>query len=112
MKLLFIIAIAVLLVACDSYHKERTRLAPAKAFVERFLRDRGRIPTQDEFRQWGNTKGGEHGMFTLRDHTDPYAAKQGAKGTNDYMVGTWRADWYYYYKSWDKQYLDGSTEFY
>jgi hypothetical protein len=91
----------------DPDRKHERRLQPAIAFVEGFLAEHGRLPNAREFDAWSDRHGG---MFTLRDHTHRYAASKGAKDPNDYMVGTWRADWYHYYKSWDKTYLNGGDE--
>ena len=49
-------------------------------------------------------------MYTLLDMTDPYAQSKGAIHTNDYLLGTWKGDWYHFYKSWDKKYYDGYDE--
>lgn len=49
-------------------------------------------------------------MLVLLDRSNKYAASKGAKEVNDFMVGIWRADWYHYYKSWDKQFLNGYDE--
>lgn len=87
--------------------KHERRLQPAIAFVEETLTEKGRLPTHEEFFQWNEQN---RGMFTLRDCSSRYAKSKGAKGINDYMVGVWRADWYHYYKSWDKSYLNASDE--
>lgn len=87
--------------------KHERRLQPAIAFIETTLAEYRRLPTHDEFFRWNEQV---HGMFVLRDRSSRYAASKGAKGVNDYMVGVWRADWYHYYKSWDKSYLNASDE--
>ncbi|MEM7314680.1 MAG: hypothetical protein AAF497_16150 [Planctomycetota bacterium] len=38
------------------------------------------------------------------------AADHGAKAETDFLVGTWMSDWYFYYKSWDQEYIDASDE--
>jgi hypothetical protein len=84
------------------------KLQPVIRYMDAFIKEHQRLPTQDEFRvdtekmAW---------MLVLKDRTDKYAASKGAKSETDYMVGCWRADWYHYYKSWDKSFLNGSDEF-
>jgi len=116
---LFIAGI-VLVTSCDNNSSSPTstrdrisvdreaRLQPAIRYVEAFTKDHQRLPTQNEFRSGTKGMGNE---FVLKDHTDKYAASKGAKADTDYMVGVWRADWYHYYKSWDKSFLSGSDEF-
>lgn len=91
----------------DPDRKHERRLQPAIAYVDGFLAEHGRLPNSDEFRAWSDQHGG---MYTLRDHTHRYAASKGAKEPTDYMAGTWRADWYHYYKSWDRGYVNGGDE--
>lgn len=66
-----------------------------------------RLPTEGEFR--AGTAAMDQ-MLILRDRTNKYAASKGAKTETDYMVGIWRTDWYHYYKSWDKSFLNASDE--
>ncbi|MGE0606653.1 MAG: hypothetical protein AB7O62_05960 [Pirellulales bacterium] len=83
-------------------------LKPVIRYMEAFIRDHHRLPTGEEFRA------GTAGMgrrFVLSDRTDTYAASKGAKGELDYLIGTWRVDWYHYYKSWDNSFLNGHDEF-
>jgi hypothetical protein len=75
--------------------------------MDSFLQEHNRLPTKKEFR--AGTRSID-GMLVLRDRTDKYAASKGAKSETDYMVGIWRADWYHYYKSWDRSFLNGSDE--
>lgn len=116
MKNVFPILVVLVLAGCgkggpfeDPDRKHEKRLKPAITFVEGTLKSQRRLPTQDEFRKWKETQ--PRGMYTLRDRTDEYAASKGATNVNDYMVGTWRADWYHYYKSWDGKYLNASDEY-
>jgi hypothetical protein len=83
------------------------RLQPVIRYVEGFIKDHQRLPTQDEFRAGTASM---DPMLVLRDRTHTYAASHGAKTENDYMVGIWRVDWYHYYKSWDRSFLNGSDE--
>lgn len=82
-------------------------LRPVIVYMDAFIRDHKRLPTQEEFRA-GTVSMDK--MLVLHDRTHPYAASKGAKSETDYMVGVWRADWYHYYKSWDKSFLNGSDE--
>lgn len=92
----------------EQSRKHVIRLKPSIAFIESIIQSQNRLPTQNEFHDWMDMD--EHRMFVLRDRSDRYAQEHGAKNVNDYMVGTWIADWYYYYKSWDKKYFDGVKE--
>jgi hypothetical protein len=83
------------------------KLKPVIAYVDGFIKDHSRLPTAEEFR--AATASMAH-ILILRDRTDPYAASTGAKTDLDYMVGIWRADWFHYYKSWDRSFLNGSDE--
>jgi hypothetical protein len=83
------------------------RLQPVIRYMDAFIREHQRLPTQDEFRSGTVSM---DTMLVLRDRAHPYAASQGARAEADYMVGIWRADWYHYYKSWDKSFLNGSDE--
>lgn len=84
------------------------RLQPVIQYMETFVQDHHRLPTRDEF-QVGTA--GMNSNLILKDRTDPYAARKGAKADTDYMVGIWRADWYHFYKSWDKSFLNGADEY-
>jgi hypothetical protein len=95
--------------AGDTIGREReARLQPVIRYMDTFIKEYHRLPTQDEFQ--AGTKGMDR-ILVLKDHTDKYAAGKGAKSEMDYMVGCWRADWFHYYKSWDKSFLNGSDEF-
>lgn len=83
------------------------RLEPVIVYMDAFLKKHHRLPTKEEFES-GTAK--LHGMLILRDRSSPYAASKGAKAETDYMIGTWRADWYHYYKSWDRSFLNGYDE--
>ena len=91
-----------------SIRDREARLQPAIQYMNAFIKEHDRLPTQEEFRV------GTQGMFprfVLKDYTDNYAASKGAKFKTDYMVGYWHSDWYHYYKSWDRSFLSGSDEF-
>src|SRR5438105_2838279 len=93
----------------DRISRDReARLQPVIRYTDAFIKEHHRLPTQDEFRA---DTAKMDSMLILKDRTDKYAARQGAKAELDYMVGTWRADWYHYYKSWDKKFLNGADEF-
>lgn len=94
-------------VGLDNDQKARQWLKPAIEFVEGFLAEHERLPTEKEFDAW-NEKRPHH--YNLRDRSHPYAASKGASGRNDYMVGVWRGEWTLYYKSWDKTYYDAQDE--
>jgi hypothetical protein len=98
------------LCSCDNRISEdrEARLQPVIKYVDGFIKEHHRLPTKDEFET--NTAKIDP-MLTFKDRSDKYAAKKGAKTELDYMVGIWRADWYHYYKSWDKTFLNGSDEF-
>jgi hypothetical protein len=96
--------------SCDNRRISRdreARLQPVISFMDNFLQEHHRLPTQNEFSTGTRSLGN---MLVLRDRTNKYAASKGAKSETDYMVGIWRADWYHYYKSWDRSFLDGSDE--
>ena len=84
------------------------RLRPVIRYIDRFIEDHGRLPTQEQFQAKADEM---DEMLVLKDRTDAYAAKQGATKETDYMVGIWRADWFHYYKSWDRSFLNGHDEF-
>src|SRR5204862_312786 len=69
------------------------RLQPVIQYMDAFVKEHHRLPTQDEFQV--GTKVMDR-MLILRDRTDKYAASKGAKSETDYMVGCWRADWFHY----------------
>jgi hypothetical protein len=99
----------MLLCSCGKYRspQQETELRPVIQYVDTFIKDHKRLPTQDEFR----TNELSHSpMFVLRERTNRYAASKGARADTDYMVGDWGGDWFYYYKSWDKTFIDGSDE--
>lgn len=83
------------------------RLQPVIRYMDDFIRDHHRLPTQDEFRAGTASM---DTMLVLHDRSHAYTASHGAKTETDYMVGIWRADWYHYYKSWDGSFLNGSDE--
>jgi len=76
--------------------------------MDAFIKQHHRLPTQAEFRTGTATI---DQVAVLRDHNDKYAASKGAKTDTDYMIGVWRVDWYHYYKSWDKSFINASDEF-
>ena len=53
---------------------------------------------------------GQNAGFVLLDRSNEYANRKGARAETDYMVGDWGSDWFYYYKSWDRSFIDGSDE--
>jgi hypothetical protein len=83
------------------------KLKPVIAYVDGFIKDHNRVPTAEEFRA---ATASMDQILILRNRTDPYAASKGARTDLDYMVGIWRADWFHYYKSWDRSFLNGSDE--
>ncbi len=102
----------VCLCSCDGNDRisrdREAKLQPVIRYMDTFIHEHHRLPTQDEFRA---DTAKMDSMLILRDRTDKYAASKGAKSELDYMVGIWRADWNHYYKSWDKSFLNGSDEF-
>jgi len=90
-------------ISADSERK----LQPVIQFVDSFVKKNGRLPTDSEFHQAADHMAW---MVVLRDKHNPYAASKGATNDLDYMAGIWRADWYHYYKSWDKKFLNASDE--
>ena len=75
--------------------------------MDTFIGDHHRLPTQEEF------YAADHfakARFVLLDCSSLYAARKGARAETDYMVGGWGSDWFYYYKSWDHSFLEGSDE--
>jgi hypothetical protein len=98
----------------DNDQMARQRLTPAIEFVEQFLAEHKRIPTEAEFYAWNKdvlkNKWKRHHHYAFRDRSHPYAVSKGAKGPNDYMVGYWRSEWHLYYRSWDKTYFDAHDE--
>ena len=109
MRYLLLVCLLCLSSCGDRISRDReARLQPVIRYMDTFIKEHHRLPTEDEFRV--GTKGMDT-MLILRDHTDKYAASNGAKSETDYMVGCWRVDWHHYYKSWDKSFLNGSDEF-
>jgi hypothetical protein len=107
---LIAIAFALLLCCCgkDRISSEHeTALKPVIKFVDEFIAKNHRLPTDHEFHETADKMAW---MVVLRDNSYPYAASHGATSKLDYMVGSWRADWYHYYKSWDKQFINASDE--
>jgi len=92
----------------DYYAKHVQRVSPAVNFVKIHVQQNGTIPTQRVFQDWA-CESGAH-MLVIRNCNNEYARKHGAKHENDFMVGTWMSDWYFYYKSWDEEYIDASDE--
>ena len=93
----------------ESQAEEHQReLAPAIEFVEGYLAQHGKLPTQRIFQNWADSAGAH--MLVIRHHLHEYASNHGAKANDDYMIGTWTADWYYYYKSWDGKYFDAPSD--
>lgn len=93
----------------DQIAKNReARLQPVILYLDAFLKDHNQtLPTQDEFRA-GTAAMNE--LLILRNRTHAYARMKGAKTTTDYMVGIGRENWYHYYKSWDRSFLNGCDE--
>ncbi len=83
------------------------RLRPVIEYIDAYINKHRELPSEKEFRS--ATMGMEVSLV-LRDRNHKYAASNGAKTDKDYMVGIWRADWYHYYKSWDRSFLNGSDE--
>ena len=93
----------------DSYYaKHVDRVAPAIAYIQSHIDEHGRLPTQRIFQQWADESGAH--MLVIRDRQHKYAADHGAENDADYLVGTWMSDWYFYYKSWDQEYINASDE--
>jgi hypothetical protein len=83
------------------------KLQPVIQYVDGFIKQNGRLPTDAEFHKDADKLAW---MVVLRDRNNSYASQHGAKNELDYMVGVWSSEWYYYYKSWDKQFLNASDE--
>jgi hypothetical protein len=101
--------ILIFFTACDGNSKRisaerEAKLKPVIEYVESYLKEHQRLPAENDL----YTKFGPG--IVIRDRSYKYAVKNGAKTDTDYMVGAWRADWYHYYKSWDKTFLNGSDE--
>lgn len=86
------------------YEKE---LEPVIGFVDHFIKGNGRLPSDEEFHQTADKLAW---MVVLRDKSHGYAAGKGARGEMDYMVGIWTGEWYYYFQSWDRQFINASDE--
>ena len=109
MRYLLFLCLFCLCACGDRISRDReARLQPVIGYMDSFIKQHHRLPRQDEFRAGTAAM---DSMLIFKDRTDKYAASKGAKSDLDYMVGTWRADWYHYYKSWDKSFLNGSDEF-
>src|SRR2546423_12290497 len=83
------------------------RLQPVIRYLDTFVKEHKRLPTEVEFR---SATASLNEILILRDRTHKYTASKGAKTETDYMIGIWRADWFHYYKSWDRSFLNGSHE--
>ena len=84
-------------------------MKPAIAFLEKFKTENGRVAGQDELQRWADGNGQQY-WFVVRDAAYPYSVTHGASEDNDYMVGIWRAEWFHYYKSWDRQFINADDE--
>src|SRR4051794_5646332 len=106
-------AIGLLLCSCGKDRNSREReaeLRPVIQYVDAFIGTSHRLPTDQEFQEAARKHGWNGTALVIRDKAYPYAASHGAKSNLDYMAGAWRADWYHYYKSWDKQFINASDE--
>ena len=92
----------------DYYAKYVTEVAPAIEYVDSYLEQNGELPTQRAFQKWAKESGAH--MLIIWDREHEYAAKHGAKKKTDYLVGTWMSDWYFYYRSWDGDFIDASDD--
>ena len=92
----------------EDYDKHLSRLAPGIAYIDQYIDQHDKLPTQREFQTWAE-KSGAH-MLIIWDRNHEYAAKHGAKTETDYMLGTWMSEWYFYYKSWDGNYVYAQDE--
>ncbi len=92
----------------EYYAKYTKRLEPAIKHVEEYVAKHGKLPSQRTFQNWADESGAHMLIIWDRDHD--YAAKHGATSGNDYLVGTWLSEWYFYYKSWDGNYIDASDD--
>lgn len=83
------------------------QLQPVIQYVETFIKEHGRLPTQREF----HTKAEEEKwwMVELHQGESGFAQAEGAKKETDYIAGIWRGEWSLYYKSWDRSFFEGSV---
>jgi hypothetical protein len=105
------LALLFLCIGCSNERitKDReARLKPVIEYVTAFVKEKGRLPSSEEFRAAADKM--ESIPLVLYDRSFPYAASKGARTETDFMIGIWRADWFHYYKSWDHQFLNGSDE--
>lgn len=84
-----------------------SKLQPVIQYMEDFIKQNGRLPTDTEFHKDADKLAW---MVVLRDRSNSYASLHGAKSELDYMVGIWSSEWFYYYKSWDRGFLNASDE--
>ena len=100
----------LLLCSCapDKDPSLEAKLRPIIAYVDAFVGEHHRLPAQAEFHP-GDEQTRLAG-FVLLDRSNAYAASKGARAENDYMVGVWNGDFFYYYKSWDHSFIPGADE--
>lgn len=80
--------------------KCRRKLRPVISLVDTFITENGRCPHYVEFGRLA-----KHDGFILIHNTD-HVRSLGGPDTTDYILGYWRSDWYYCYRSWDGKYYD------
>ena len=78
-----------------------TRILPLVDYVEQFREERGRLPSEEEFRSWSDSEYENH----LIDYfpTKPDFVRDWGEPGHDFIVGRWRGEWVHYYSTWDKR---------
>ena len=92
----------------EYYAKYTRRLDPAIKFIDQHVSQHGELPSKRAFKNWADDSGA-HGLI-IWDRSHDCAAEHGAQSENDYLVGAWKSDWYFYYKSLDGNYIDASDD--
>ena len=83
--------------------KWRSEIKPGLEYVNAFRKEHSRLPTKEEFNRWADSMRPDVWMLDLVVDAETISRKGGKPG-EDFAVGTWISDWYYYYQSWDHKY--------
>lgn len=72
---------------------------PIVDYVVTFRKDKGRLPTEIEFRTWSDIAY-ENKLIDYHSKKPDFIDDWGKEG-HDFLVGVWRGEWIHYYSTWD-----------
>ena len=84
-----------------------TEILPLVEYVEQFREERGRLPSEEEFRIWSDSE--YENQLTNYFPTKPDFVRDWGELGHDFIVGRWRGEWVHYYSTWDKRNFSDPT---